>query len=249
MTATAFKHDGSPIIYFEGCTGATVSGLICRTATGPFNAVGLKLKSSTGVTINGSEISDCATAIVLDPTSACELVINTTKLLNYTNSVTGNGAAADVTSSAFNAANTVDIRYNDNTKNVVQETKVFNIACTFTELNAGGKNIILPVTASERWRVMDIIIFNSTSFDAGGDRNIQVLDAVAPVTFTTMTAANLKAAPAVNRWGSAVVPFPATGDLSTPTTANHALVVKYSGGTTNYSAGVLNITVTAMRDA
>lgn len=258
VTVSAFKHGGEPIFYMEGCAGVSITGVTPRTTGGPYNAVGLKLKSSTGVSINGSSISDCATAISLDATSACELEVNTTRFLNYTNTVVGNGAVAHkiqwnqatsayVTASSFNASNSVDLAYSDNTKNQVQNTETFQISCSVAELNAGGKDIIAPVLAMEKWRIIDIIVYNDTAFDAGGDRTVRILDNTAVIAYATITAANLKAAPAVNRWGSAVVPFPVNADLYTPTSTGNKLRVMYNGGTTNYATGNLNITVTAMR--
>lgn len=260
VTASAFKHGGEPIIFVEGCAGVTITGFESRSTGGPFNAVGVRVKGSTGVSVNGSSISDCASAIVLDSASASEIAINTTRFVNYTNSVVGLGAvahkvqwnqavSADVTASSFNAANAVDLRYTDNSKNEVQNTESFQISCSVAELNAGGKDIIAPVLSMERWRIVDIIVYNDTAFDAGGDRLVKVLDDTAVISYTTITAANLKAASAVNRWGSAVVPFPVSADLYTPTGASNKLRVKYSGGTTNYATGNLNITVTAMRVA
>jgi hypothetical protein len=258
ITITAFKHGGEPIFYMESCAGVTINGVIPRTTGGPFNAIGLKLKSSTGVSINGSTLSDCSTSIYLDSTSASELSINTTKFANYTTTVNGVGAvahkvqwnqavAADVTASAFNTANSVDLSYTNNAKNQVENTEVFQLSCSVAQLNAGGVDIIAPVLSMERWRIVDIIVYNDTAFDAGGDRTVRILDNTAVIAYATITAANLKAASAVNRWGSAVVPFPVTADQYTPSSAGNKVRVMYNGGTTNYATGNLQITVTAMR--
>lgn len=257
LTASAFKHDGSPIILVQTSTGVDITAFRCRTTGGPFNAVAIKIDQGIGVAINSCYLSDCNALISLAGTSRVE--INNTVFSGYifpvfcaanNHKVYWNQAvAADVTASFFNATDSVDLWYQDNSKNKIEQTEAFNISVTPAELNAGGKNIILPVLASERWRILDIILYTQTPYDAGGDRNIQILDDVAPVIFATITAATLKAAASVNRWGSAAVPFPVTGDVFTPSTSNHAVKVKYQGGAANYATGTINITVVAMRTA
>lgn len=256
LACPSFMHDGSPIVRVETSDGITLNNFRCRTPAGPYSAIGVWNDGST-LTINDTYINDVTTGIKL--TAAGRTRLNNVKFNTVTTRVLSNSSAnkldwndavsADVTGSTLDSANTINIVYTDSTRNTIDETKAFNITCTVAELNAGGKYIITPTLLSERWRIIDIVVFNETAFNAGGDRDVRVLDDVAPVTYTTVTAANLKAAAAVKRWGDTVVPFPATADVYTPTTAGHGLKVKYSGGTTDYASGQLNITVTAMRTA
>lgn len=256
LTASAFKQDGSPIIFMDGCIGVNISGFVCRTATGPLNAIGIRINSCFGVSINSSFLSDVATGIYLDGQSRVSL--NDTGFANTTTRINSPTAAAhklywnqavasDLAASTFDAADSVDVWFIDNAKNKVGETQAFSVSVSVAELNAGGKDIITATFPGERWRIIDIIFLNGTPLDAGGDRLLQVTDTAA--VYTSITAANLKAAAASNRWGSTVVPMPANTDVHTVTGTGLDLVAKYSGGTANYASGAVNIVVTAMRVA
>jgi hypothetical protein len=253
----AFQHDGTPIVIIETSRGVTISDFRPRTTGGPFSAIGIKAFDST-FTLNDSYLSDLSQGISLQNSSIA--TVNNTQFGNCTTPIIGNASsnklvwnqalAADVSASSFDALNSIDLHYTDNSKNKVNETKVFNVTVSAAELNAGGKNIITHTLPSERWRIMDIIFFNQTpASGGGGDRNLQVVDSAASSVYATITAANAQAAAAVNRWGSAVVPFPVNGDLYNPVGAALNLMLKNSGGTTNYTTGSFNVTVTAMRTA
>jgi hypothetical protein len=259
LTTSAFKQNGSPIIKLESCVGVRISGWSVRTTGGPFSAIALELETSQNVTLTNSHISDCSTGVFLDSSGSSEITIDNVRFANYTTPVSGAAQAhkvvwrvaqtAEVSASSFDAANIVDITYADNTKNIIGLAKTHATTVTFTNLNAGATTVIDAGLASERHRLQDILVTVDTSFDAGGDRNVQIRSAGGTV-YTIIPAATLKAAAGSYVWGSAGVPFPATvANAYTPTAAAQDLVAEYQGGTTNYAAGVLVITVTATRTA
>ena len=142
-----------------------------------------------------------------------------------------------------------DIHYIDNTKLQVDETKVFNVSVAFSDLSSAGfKNLITHTLTTERWRISNIVIVNLTGFNAGGDRLISITDGTS--TFTAIPAASLKVGSKQAAWGSADVPFSAVpSDMLQPTVAASNLKAIYSGGTTDYTSGDINFTITAMRTA
>lgn len=260
VTVSAFKHGGEPIFLIEGCDGVSIKGITPRTTGGPYNAVGVRIKSSTNVVIDTSVISDCATSIVVTADSASQVEIRNVTMINYTNTVSCLGAVAhkirwdQVTSAylaaaSFNAANAVDLQFTDLTKNCINQTKVFKVAVTFAELNAGGKNIITAQLPGESWEVMDILAYTSTQFDAGGDKTVKIWDPDTNIVYTTIPNAALEGATFSAKWGHANVPIPVTADIITPTGAGRALKAQYASGAANHAAGVINLKVLAMRVA
>lgn len=258
FAVSSFKHDSSPIIYLEGCNGVSITGYAVDSAGGPFAAVGLKLKGSFGVSLQGSIISDVTTSIYFE--TASRLGISDTTFLNYTFPIASGvgvayslywrqATAAQVAASSIVSAASVDIDYIDNTKCKLDELKTFNVVVNFSDMSAGAsKNLILHTLLSEQWRIADIIAVNTTAFNAGGDRLVVVTDGTH--SYTLMTAATLKTGNNQARWGSASVPYSATpADMTLPTTAASNLVAKYSGGATDYTSGVCNLTIVAQRVA
>lgn len=126
----------------------------------------------------------------------------------------------------------------------------FDVTITSGNLAMGAYVKIIPGSGSgsTRYKFREIFLnSNGTNFSGiGGDRDIAVTDGTN--VYTVIPAAAAQAL--VNaRWGSLTVPFPASVALNTSSVAGQSIVVQYSGGTTDYSAGSLVISGIAERVA
>lgn len=120
----------------------------------------------------------------------------------------------------------------------------FRTAVNFSQLASGGTVQLLPGNISQLRFKLVVLSMNSgtnTQFVnfANGDRLVQITDG-ATAQYTLITAAFMQAM--VNtRWGNpAQLPFPTStsGTLINQSTAlGKGLIVSYSGGTTDYTAG------------
>ncbi len=127
--------------------------------------------------------------------------------------------------------------------------QVFEVTVGQAALGTGGEVILLDAAASETWKVIDIVLSaDGTNFDAGGDRDLDITDGTS--IWSVVPAATLKAL-AVSRWGvDAGMPNPATAShLFAASVSGTDIVAKYSGGTTDFTAGSLTLRVTAYRTA
>jgi uncharacterized protein YjbI with pentapeptide repeats len=260
LSVSAFKSGSGPIIDLESNNGVVISGVAIELGFGStvLTATAIKLFNSFNVTIDGCVIDGCSVGINLLTNARC--TINNVTFSNYTNPLLvsdnancrlqwKNTQPIFVAASSIGAAAKVDLEYIDNTKNVIDGTNVFNVNVTFTELASGAtKKIIDSTLAGEQWRIIDIIAVGLTAANAGGDRGLGLSDGTS--VYTVIPAATLKTPNFQGRWGSANVPFSAVASaMIQSTVAGTDLVAFYSGGTTDYTAGVFNIQVTAERIA
>lgn len=111
------------------------------------------------------------------------------------------------------------------------------------DLAGAGNSILFTAAHNTIYRIKDINInFGGTNFSGGGgNRNIAITDGV--TTYSVIPAATLQAL--VNgKWGDTNVPLPTSAAMDTVTGIGDNLLAVYSGGTTDYGAGSVNITVT-----
>jgi hypothetical protein len=112
------------------------------------------------------------------------------------------------------------------------------VTCGQAALASGGSVTIQASAGSQQFKVRNIILSGSgTNFSGGGgNRLLSVTDNTS--TWTVVPAATLQSL-AASKWGdSTPVPFPATvAHINTASAAGTAIVAKYSGGTTDYTAG------------
>lgn len=119
----------------------------------------------------------------------------------------------------------------------------FSVTCGFAALATGGSVTLYASSGSKQYRIFSLRTnAGGTNFSGGGgDRLAQISDGT--TAFSIIPATNLQTL--VNAlWGvSTPLPFPAGGvSSSTLTAAGASLVLKYSGGTTDYTAGSIVIT-------
>jgi len=130
--------------------------------------------------------------------------------------------------------------------NIIVQT----VSLTAAALAIGGEVIIQQSVPSGQYKVRDIKVNYSASglSGGGGNRLIQITDGTTVFNNAGITAA-LLGTPINTVWGGTGNPLPGTVSADTSTTAGNNLVAKYAGGTTDYTAGSVSITVTLQRVA
>lgn len=124
----------------------------------------------------------------------------------------------------------------------------FEEVCSQADLAAGGSVILIPGSGTKQYKIIELFINSGgTNFSGGGgDRLGQVTDNT--TVYSVIPAVSLQTL-ANARWGSTAMAFPASAAINTSTVAGQALRFKYSGGTTDYTAGSVTISGLAMRVA
>lgn len=108
---------------------------------------------------------------------------------------------------------------------------------TFTSLGSGGAAGIIT-GAGYKIRGMWLNKVGTNFSGGGGDRNIQISDGTN--VFSVIPAATAQSLTNAV-WGATALPLPATASINTTTAGT--LFIAYSGGTTDYTAGSLTISV------
>jgi hypothetical protein len=123
----------------------------------------------------------------------------------------------------------------------------FDIQCGFAALAAGGSVPLITSSGAKQYKIRSLQLNGGgINFSGGGDRLGQVTDGT--TVYSVIPGANLQTL--VNaQWGSAILPNPATAALNANTAAGANLVFKYSGGTTDYTAGSVIISGVVQRVA
>jgi hypothetical protein len=125
-----------------------------------------------------------------------------------------------------------------------------DISCGQAALASGGSVTIQASSGSKQYKVRNILMNYSASglSGGGGDRLLQVTDGTTSYNNAGITAA-LLGTPVNTVWGGSGNPLPGTVAMNTSTAAGAALVAKYAGGTTDYTAGAVVISVLVQRVA
>lgn len=259
LSVSAFNHDTTPIIYLSGGNnGISLTGISIETTGGTFNAFGIYVEDSFGVSINNSFISNVTTGLYVNTASRISINdtdfnANTTPIATASVNATiywNQAIQNQVNNSDISASSNVDIWYSDNTKLKINQTQAFNVSVAYSDLSSAAiKNLITYTLLSEQWRITDIFAVGLTAFSGGGgNRDLVITDGTS--NYTIIPAASLQSATTQGRWGSTVVPYSViTDDMVQPTTAASNLYCAYSGGTTDYTAGIINLTIVAERVA
>jgi len=128
--------------------------------------------------------------------------------------------------------------------NAVVFTKVLTL--TFTQLATAGKvNIAAHPSATSQFAVLDIKVLKSTGLSGGGgDRLLAVSDGTIVFNNAGITAA-LLGTPILTLWGGSGNPLAA--GASEVSTAGADIFFQYTGGTTDYTAGSVQVAVTLVQ--
>jgi hypothetical protein len=125
-----------------------------------------------------------------------------------------------------------------------------DVTLSHTALASAGTVSIQASSGSKQYVVRDIRVNYGASglSGGGGDRLIQITDGTTVYNNAGITAA-LLGTPINTIWGGTGNPLPGTVAMDTPTAAGAALVAEYAGGTTDYSAGSVVVSVLVQRVA
>lgn len=122
------------------------------------------------------------------------------------------------------------------TPDVSVDLVAFDVTVGQAALAAGGSVTLYTSSGSKQYKIRHLWINSGgTNFSGGGgDRLGQVTDGT--TVYSLIPAAEMQAL-TNERWGNTNLPFPAAAALNVSTAAGASLVFKYSGGTTDYTAG------------
>lgn len=112
----------------------------------------------------------------------------------------------------------------------------FSVTVGQAALATGGEVVLQASSGAKQYRLIDLKMdAGGTNFSGGGgDRLLDVTDGT--TVYSTIPAADIQTL-TNNSWGDAKMPAPAAAGWNTSTAAGAPLVAKYSGGTTDYTAG------------
>lgn len=112
----------------------------------------------------------------------------------------------------------------------------FDVTCGQAALAAGGSVTLVTSGGSKQYKIRKLYLNSGgTNFSGGGgDRLGQVTDGT--TVYSVVPAASLQTL-ANAQWGATALPNPASAAINTSTAAGANLTFKYSGGTTDYTAG------------
>lgn len=143
------------------------------------------------------------------------------------------------------------LRFFDELNRQVRESAIFRyeVAVSHSDLASAGTKALINAQPNEEWKIIEIWLAGGTDFNAGGDRSLEITDGT--TIYATVTETQLKATASTGaRWGDTGIPFPTTAsDKIQATGVSQNLIAQYSGGTTDYTSGTVNIEVLAQRVA
>lgn len=122
----------------------------------------------------------------------------------------------------------------------------FSVQITSAELASGGSEIIINSSGTKSYKIFEIFLNSGgTAFSGGGgDRGAELTDGTN--VWSSMPASSLTA-PDNDRWGSTAVPYPSSINLNRSTAFGQNWVMRYAGGTTDYTTGAIVINGLAAR--
>lgn len=115
-------------------------------------------------------------------------------------------------------------------------------------LATAGHVTLQASSGSKQYKIRGIAVNKTgTNFSGGGgDRNLSITDGTS--VWTIATAALIQSL-ANTRWGDSALPVPASVSFNTSSVAGTTIYAAYSGGTTDYTAGSLTLTLQLQRVA
>lgn len=116
----------------------------------------------------------------------------------------------------------------------------FDVTVGFAALASDGSVTLINSSGAKQYKVRSLQLNSGgTNFSGGGgDRLGQVTDGT--TVYSVIPAVSMQTL-ANAQWGATALPNPASAAINTSTAAGENLVFKYSGGTTDYTAGSLVI--------
>jgi hypothetical protein len=238
VTVQAWDADLDALAALAG-TGLVVrtaaAAYVERTLTGP--AAGISVSNGDGVAGNPTlALADDIAA--LEALGSTGIAVRTGANTWAQRTITAAGGAFWADGDGVSGNPTIDVAL-----------QVFEMTVGQADLASAAEKILLDAATDETWKVLDIVLSgDGTDFSGGGgDRLLDITDGTS--TWSVIPAATLQSL-AVARWGDAGMPNPATAShLFAASASGTDIVGKYSGGTTDYTAGSLTLRITAYRTA
>jgi hypothetical protein len=159
-----------------------------------------------------------------------------------------NSASAAVTNLGFGQAATKYMYSSLTTPDQGANLISFDVTVGQAALAAGGSVSLQASSGAKQYKIRSLQLNSGgTNFSGGGgDRLGSVTDGT--TVYSVIPAATMQTL-ANAQWGATALPNPASAAINTSTAAGAALVFKYSGGTTDYTAGSLVISGIVQRVA
>lgn len=117
-----------------------------------------------------------------------------------------------------------------------------DVTITSAALAGAAQVSIIPALSGAQYKIRDMFTNSGgTNFSGGGgDRLLSITDGT--TVYSVIPAASLQTLANVE-WGSTGLPFPASAPVNRSTVAGQALRAVYSGGTADYTAGSMVLTI------
>jgi len=124
----------------------------------------------------------------------------------------------------------------------VGATQYVDVTVTQADLAGLGTKILIPAVAGAQYKIRNMFLNSGgTNFSGGGgDRNMGISDGT--TVYSVVPAATMQSL-ANAAWGATALPFPASAAIDTSTAVGAALRAVYSGGTADYTAGSLVLSI------
>lgn len=126
----------------------------------------------------------------------------------------------------------------------------FDVTAGFAALASAGKVNVVVSSGSKQYKVRNVLMnYGAAGLSGGGgDRLLVLTDGTTVYNNAGITAA-LLGTPINTVWGGTGNPLPGTVAMNTSTAAGANLYLQYSGGTTDYTAGSVTVSVLLQRVA
>jgi hypothetical protein len=236
---------GNVVAGSSGSAGVLQSFPSAATS-GSLRLVGVANAGNFNVDISNASHGQATVYSIADVGAATGQLLNKTLALVSGNVISASGTAGIVVDGGV-AANKI-LSSSLANPDVSIDLVSFDVTCGQAALAAGGAVALITSSGSKQYKVRSLQLNSGgTNFSGGGgDRLGQVTDGT--TVYSVVPAATMQAL--VNaQWGVTALPNPASAAINTSTAAGANLNFKYSGGTTDYTAGSLVISGIVQRVA
>jgi len=200
---------------------------------------------NTVTTLSNNAMGQTSAINIPDPANAIgQLLIGATATPFVSGNFPVNSGTAGLMVDSGVAASALSQSLSNVSNNHVTFTKIFTL--TFTQLATAGKvNIVTHPSATATFFIQDVKVLKSTGLSGGGgDRLLAISDGTTVFNNAGITAA-LLGTPIFTLWGGTGNPIP-VGAIDT-SAAGADIYFQYTGGTTDYTAGSVQIAVTLVQ--
>lgn len=229
----------------------TAGSLVSFPAGAALGSLALTAANSAGNfagVITNASLGQASTWTLADPSAAASHIAQAPAALVNNNLVKASGVAGLLADSGLVAANVAvsTLSSPDPQSDLIW----YDVTCTFTALAAAGTVIVQTSSGSKQYKVRDVKMNYGASglSGGGGDRLISLTDGTTVFNNAGITAA-LLGTPVNTVWGGSGNPVAGAVAQNTSTVAGANLYFQYAGGTVDYTAGSVVISVLLQRVA